>query len=894
VAGPGGRTAGRVSVRVVPDTSKFRKDLTKDLEKLERSLTVKIPTRIDTKRVARDAARVNADLQRQLANVDVNVNLNTSAVGKQIDRLARDRTATIRPEIDRAALAGASQALGLLAQSMAGLGRRAVGLSAATAGIAALASGAASAVVPVVQLGTALAPLAGFAAALPAVAGAAGAAMGTLAVATVGVGDALGAIVEGDAEKISEALDKLSPAARSLAREFEDLLPALRDVQQEVQESLFAPLEGEVERLGERLLPTLTTGMVDVADAAGGAARQLTEFAGSGRSLAFLDALFASTATSIRNAESALPNFLSGLAAIGTAGLPFVEELGTALDVASERFRAWADEAVRSGDVTAWIEDAVDTLSQLGDIAGNVAGIIGSIFSAAGDGGLLATIENLTGEMDEFLSSAEGMEALEGLFEGLSLTGSALSPVLSALVSGIGALAPAIGRIARAFGPVLTSAIDGLVPALAELEPGIIAVVEALGDAVDVLVETGALEQIATAFSEILIALAPLLPLLAQLAAVVLVALADVLVMLAPHIAALVSELADSLAPVLPELSAAFAELIEAIAPLIPPLVEALLPVIRLLPELLTMIAEQTSAWATTLTDMQPVLIAVIGAVGWLLEGLVALVSWVLQTATSFFIWVQSARQTAEEVGTRVGKMVGKVIQDLRDMRDDAIDAFVDLRDRAISLVARTAARIVHAFVAARDGAIAMVLSLARGVISGISSAVRFVASLPSRVLNAFRSARSWLKYAGMNIIFGLMDGINSAVRHLYDQMSGIARNVRNYWPFSPAKVGPLRSHPMDKAGFNLASMLAEGMAQGQHLVTQASNRLALAAAAPSLVPTADLESTAATAATGQAETLAALVRQMERMTGGDIVVTVDGQEIARAARRGERDLARR
>jgi phage-related protein len=887
-----------VSVRVVPDTSKFKADMVKSLERLERTLSVKIPTQIDFRQVRDDAIRARRIILQELSGIQTWIDMSPDGASlrttaRELDAVAQQRAASFRATVDRASLTRARSTFVDLGRSLGRAASRGVGLTAVVAGLSAVAAGAASAVVPVVQLGAALAPLAGLTAALPAAAAAAGVAMGTLAVATMGVAEAAQAIIGGDADAITEALDALSPAARAVAREFQGLWPELERLQQVAQEELFAPLVGQLEQIGDALLPIVEDGLSQVSAALGTAARGVAAFAQSPAFLAFLPALFDSTAAAITNAAGALPNLLGGLIALGGVGLPYVEQLGAAATAASQKFQDWAIQVSQSGQAADWIDAAIETMAQLGDIAADVGGILSGIFSAAGDGGILGTLETLTAEMDRFVNSAEGVEAIRGIFEGLGDVASALSPVLGALLTGVGALAPAVGRIAQAVGPVLTRAIQGLTPALLALEPGILAIVGALGDAVDVLVESGALEAIGTALSDIMVALAPLLPLLAQLAAVVLVALADVLVALAPHLATLVSELADSLAPVLPEVATAFAELTEALIPLLPPLVDALLPVIQVLPELLVMIAEQTSAWASTLSDMQPVLELVIAGVGWLLAGLADLVIWVLQVASSFFVWVQSARETAEAVGKQVGGMVRDVVGDLRDMRDDAVDAVLDLRDRLVGAAQRIRDRLSDAFSEARSRVFGIVLALARGVQSGIATAVRFVASLPSRIIGFFRNARSWLKNAGISLIYGLLDGLNAAVGRLYDRMARIADNVRSYWPFSPAKQGPLRRYPMDKAGRTIAAMLADGIAQGEHLVAQASNRLAMAAAAPTLAPVVDLESSASTAAADQAATIAALVRAVEQL-GGDVVVQVDSEEIARAARRGDRSLARR
>ena len=70
-AGPGGNEVGRVSVRVVPDLSKFRSTLKAELEKIERSLKLEIPVDFDARRALRSAAV----LKKRLDGLDRNVNI---------------------------------------------------------------------------------------------------------------------------------------------------------------------------------------------------------------------------------------------------------------------------------------------------------------------------------------------------------------------------------------------------------------------------------------------------------------------------------------------------------------------------------------------------------------------------------------------------------------------------------------------------------------------------------------------------------------------------------------------------------------------------------------------------------------------------------------------------
>jgi len=813
------RMVGRVSVRVMPDSRRFRPDLLKDLEKLERSLSVSIPTRIDTKKVAADAARVKADVERQLGSVRVGVNVDSGKAAAQLAAATRDRDVDIEPRIDRAALARVRTALAGIAGAGARLTGGAAGIGALAGAFSTLAAGAAAAVVPVLQLGTALAPAVGILATLPAAAGTAAAAVAPLVIAFQGMGEALGAALTGDTEALAAAMEDLTPAAQGVVRAVSDLAPGLSRVRDMVQEGFFRPLVEPVERLGETLLPVLGRGLTRVSMALGESTAGLVDFIGEARNMRGLDLLFASTARSVENASGVLPGLLTGLRELGIVGLPFIEQAAQAATDASEGFAQWATHAAESGRATEWIEDAIDTFRQLGTIAENVGGIIGSVFSAAGDGGILGTIEELTGALDDFFASAEGGAALQGVFEGLADVGGALAPVLTSLAGGIGSLSPMIGRLATAFGPILTTAIDGLVPALLELEPGLMAVLDGLGEGVSALVDSGALTSMGTAFSAVLTAVSPLLPVLGELAGVLAGALAEALIALAPSLELIATELAEQLAPILPELAESFGALVEAVAPLIPPLVEELLPVLGLLPELLGFFAAQMGTVAEMITLAQPALEGLIESLGFFVDIGTTVLGFVLQLATA--IWSMS-----DEV-YKAGLIVGTTFL---TMRDRVVSYLVNLAARARTIVTGIRVFLTSTFSAARAQVVAAFQAMVSGARTRLSTMVSAVARIPGLIRTAVGSLGGLLRQAGRNVIQGLINGVRSKLGELRSQMASVASTVRGALPFSPAKYGPLKTHPPDVAGETITRMIADGLERGRRIVASAAGDVAGAA----------------------------------------------------------------
>jgi phage-related protein len=83
--GPGGVEVGRVSVRVVPDTSKFRNDLVTKLRTIEKQLKIEIPVDFDTK----GAIRQLSVLQKRIGQLNQNltVNSNVKELSTNLDKV---------------------------------------------------------------------------------------------------------------------------------------------------------------------------------------------------------------------------------------------------------------------------------------------------------------------------------------------------------------------------------------------------------------------------------------------------------------------------------------------------------------------------------------------------------------------------------------------------------------------------------------------------------------------------------------------------------------------------------------------------------------------------------------------------------------------------------------
>jgi hypothetical protein len=110
-------------------------------------------------------------------------------------------------------------------------------------------------------------------------------------------------------------------------------------------------------------------------------------------------------------------------------------------------------------------------------------------------------------------------------------------------------------------------------------------------------------------------------------------------------------------------------------------------------------------------------------------------------------------------------------------------------------------------------------------LLSGLVDAAR---SLPGRIVGAIGNTAKLLFNAGRNVISGLIDGIKSMFGSLGSAMRQAASTIRNYLPFSPAKVGPLSgSGAPYRSGQKIASELAGGMTAQLPTVRTAADQLA-------------------------------------------------------------------
>lgn len=820
---------------------------------------------------------------------------------KEVDRAHKDMDKVSRKSDDTdKSLARLGATLGTLGKGAAITGM-AIGLTNAAIGAADLAIQLAGVVPQLVSIGS-------LAAALPGIIVGAGAAMAVFKASIAGVSDAVAAAFDTEhPEKFEEAVKKLSPAAAEFAKAIKANAPGLREFQQGLQETFFRSAN-LTQAFGRAMgaLRSMKPLLVGLADEMGGVVRQFTNFALSADSVSFVQDALVTFRQALISASPAITPILEGLRSVGEVGLPLLQRLGEAAGNVGTKFGEWLSAVSEDGRLQSWIDTALSTLQTLGGIAQNVGGILSSVFGAAAatGGGLLNTIETVTGELNKFLKSAEGQQAITALFTGIGAAAKALAPVFTTLVGALaGALGPALLELATNVGPVLLEVVEALAPAFGPLATAIVDVVTALAPLLPPVAQL--VSMLATLGAGILSQLAANLgPIVSLLGAALTGALETLMPVLdqvmaqLPQFANMGLQLAQALAPLLPAIIQVGTALVSALLPYLPQLMESAQQLIPPLVQLATMMASQL---ASSLQAIIPYLPAIIGFFVRMTQTGLFLVTAGARLAVMF---LTLAKTVMGVVSTVVGAM-GRFRTAIMNGISNAISTIAGLPGRAraalssfISTIVGIAQRAWASFRSAVAAGINAAVALARSlpgrvrsaianltgliaavartawaafrsaVSNGINAAVSLARSLPGRIRGALSGMGSLLVGVGRDVIMGLVRGMTGAIGAAVSAAVNVGKSIIGGVK-GALKIGS-PSKEMIKIGRFVNDGLVEGLLGSAKQVKAASTKLAnmvLDAFSDKLITKKQRNSVLKTLSNGNRQ-LQALITKANQITG--------------------------
>jgi hypothetical protein len=498
-----------------------------------RNATATVDLRTDDALARAAVLRARLD---ELRDVRIKVEVDSGAARAELTAIARaarrlngldGTTVKLKIEVDAGNSVAQLTAIATLLREIRGTTRVRVDTDSGVTAVARLASGLGSlfkvaggglaipgliaTIGQVGSLGASVMALTGVLGLVPAAGLAAGAGVATLVIGLNGLSDALGPTgTKAEIEKVAEAMARLSPEARTLVTEIRALGPAWSNTRLEVQERLLAGIGAEVQQLGSAYLPSLKAGLGGIATELNTGVRMWSDWAGSSPAVADLNTILANTRTTLLELAPAGTNVAAALTDISVVGSDIMPELATGATQATGRFREFIAQARETGQLEAWIRGGISTMEQLGRITGNTGGVLGSVFSASERAGygFLDVVEQLTGELDDLLSSAAGQNALVAVFAesrdavnaalpGMRELGSATLETTGAFARSDGlerfaglvsqtasAISPLVAQIGALAGDALGNLAGGASLAVSALTPlvgGTAAVVDGLG-----------------------------------------------------------------------------------------------------------------------------------------------------------------------------------------------------------------------------------------------------------------------------------------------------------------------------------------------------------------------------------------------------------------------------
>lgn len=747
--------------------------------------------------------------------------------------------------------------LGKLGKTLGGLGKG-VALTGLVASLTNAAAQAAAIGIQILGVVPALASLLSLSAAIPGAFLAGVAAVGVLKAAFAGVGETIKAAFGDDPAKFNEALKKLAPEARETAKAFREMVPFLKSVQKGIQDAFFS-------NNFEDFFPSLLGGIRSVMPSLAGLAR---DFGNLGREIAaatvgrdafweLLDNSIISVRGSLRQLTPAIQPIIKGLLDVGAVGLPLLDRLGAAVASNAGRFGSWMQQIAASGQLQQWIDTALQTLSELGQIIGNVGAILNAVFKAAQatGGGLLGTLAEITGEARRFLESAEGSAAITELFASILSVARQLAPIFTTLAGALAsALAPALAKIATGVGPELLKVVQALAPAFGPLAMAIADVAVALAPLLPPLAQLVSLlvQQLAGGLSALAAELGPVIalfggtllqafqrltPLVARMVSQVLPLAAafgqDLLTALAP-LAPVIIELADAfvsaLAPAMPQIIAASRALIPAIVSLAEALsgqlIIGLRAIIPIIPPLVAGFVSLATTAALVIAFFTNVGAAIIrfnatvnSAVGLALAVLMRIPQVIGNALLTAQQWLMSVGASIGTWFAGLAPKIGAALAALPGIVGNAFRRAIELAAQALGAgagilvgIAVTFPRRIASAVAALPGLLAGVIrnawNTAKSIFTGgVNSSASTAASLPSRVASAIRGLIGQLR----SIATSAWNALKSAFSSGVSAAASIARSLPGRVKGALGNVGGL----LVGAGQAIINGLIRGISSG-------------------------------------------------------------------------------
>lgn len=424
-----------------------------------------------------------------------------------------------------------------------------------------------------------------------------------------------------------------------------------------------------------------------------------------------------------------------------------------AANVAARDVGAMLTSQARVGDATTMVDNFASVWEQLLPALAPISsalmdiGVVGSGFLP----GLTAGAGDAAAAFAQWAASARESGRLHEIISGgLSALGD-----LGQIAGNVGSIIGGVFRAASVDGNGLLGTLVATTQAIADMVNSV-----AGQTALSAFFETAS--SLSATFMQVLGALlpavAPLVPLIGDLAQVIGTGLGQVLLAIMPAVGALVEALVGALQPVLPVLATAFGEIANVLGPLAATLVDVLAPILPQVAELFILLVQSIMPLLPPLADLIGALLPVVGAI--------------LQNV------VIPAIRLVIGVLAEWWKILATGLQLVADFVGGVVAFFFDLGGNVDRIIGDIGRWITDGFETARRMGLDALSRLVTGAVGFFSDLLGNVGRLPGQILSAVGNLGGLLLNAGRDVVRGLWDGIAGMGQWLYGQIMGWVRRV--------------------------------------------------------------------------------------------------------------------
>lgn len=767
---------GKMSIRVFPDTSKFKADLKKDLAALKGQLkaAVDVEARVDQASLVQTKARL-AGIAKDF-KTHVTVDAQTRKASAALGVLTRPRTAEVRVVLQGldaakaglASLAGgnvASVGFGHAKEVASNFDRIAVSAGAAATKIAAMSAAMSAMAGNAAMVAVSMAQISGAGLALPGIMSGFLVGLASSADGLQNILLAIGELQGGYNGGFGWLEDALS-TARYLHNE--DFWSAGKVGLKDFLENGIKPFLDEYVKLGKItgvFWSEFFRGMSNGIVAVGGMAQ-----------------LFKPLHDSFAIASEGAAPFMEAMVRLGAVGGEYLPRMAAAFTEVSNAFLNWVTQAQETGRINEIIDRGITNAKLFGGILIDVAGIINGVAKAAeaaGGGGL----RGLAAAFDAINKVVNGplmQGALTTVFEGAFAGMKNLTPGLSSLAGAFEQMAPTIGRSMEKAGAVVSILLDGIAQALRNP-----AIADGVNKLFDGLVKAAI--ELAPAFSAAAPAVGALLGAIGEILPIIAPLITQVVQGLAPAFA----DFKQSLAPVVEVLAKGLSEALKVILPVVADVVKALAEFMRNNPQLAATILAVVGALAP-LAPVIGTVVSIIGTIASVIGAIIPVISTVVTwfgtvSATCAVLGVSFTSILAPIVGliAGIGLLVAAFVTALassepfRNSLAQIFQGLVTMVQPIIAAVIPVLVQIGQAFIGMVTTVVGALVPLVTTIVEIVAQIISFLAPIVAFLIQTFSPAFEFIGKTvsdifgfigkvisdAINIITGILNVFLSALR---------------------------------------------------------------------------------------------------------------------------------